>query len=926
MNLPVLLRILACLVLLQGTLSGSMRTLRFTGEVADSSYPYWQVGDRHETILHFDDSVIDAWDVRRDTGIFPGAIRRIDVRLFVGNSTRERRMRMTAFDGDVRVVDRFEPILLVGQRTGDYSAIDFTVTSHIPDPLGNGPGSFRNNTVLWDAGYPGMLNDLAAGAMFLYQPAGFRDIRIFFHHEQRHPFINKVQMAAVPPFEQPLVNSLPTTSDGTGANQTESLLRLFLHDPTHTTSDDLGSAGILITTPSDTVSPGHGLLLTIDAIDEITPATTAPACPWVQLQPAFVGDGGTLQVILNIPEPAPPGGQTFTLSSVVSGMVLDPAVVVIPEGQTQVRQPVQVSAAGIPGGGRAITTVIQAVGTAYPGCRATALLTVERESVPALQALEFLPHAVVGGRFVTGLVTLDQPAGDLLFISLMADGYPPELSALPDFVVVHKGQTQGIFVFPTGAVSASTVHTVHAMDGYSGASQSASLTILPDPDVPVLADLILNPASLVGGEISTATVFISAPAPLGGQAVAIAVEGPATAPATLIIPQGETGATFSVQSQTVSVVEVAPIRVSVGSESLTRHLGVFPEGDSPRAVLTALRVEPRVLTSGETAVGVVELNMLATSETTIHLSSFSRLLGFPSTVMIPWNQQFAAFPVETRRTPREARAVLTAALEGIGRSAIVDLGPSTRPILQEVVVSAPAVIGPGVVDVTLVFDRPAPSGGEPIRVEYAPFEVFGFGEERLLAEGESQLVFSLALPEPTHGGYLAEITASTGLNAAANRIFVRREAVDLPPGLDTYTAWVARTFDTSAALDPEISGPAVIVPGQGLPNIARYLLGEDATRSGFRIFREGESASGAGTGILLEIPWNRMAPDYLPVIEGSSDLIHWTTLPPDALIRRVDETFDDLDGPFLLERLEVAPGNSFRFFRVQFAPTGFSMP
>jgi hypothetical protein len=921
-----LLRILAFLCILHGSISAEVRTLRFTGEVTHNNYPYWSVGDRHETTLHFEDSVPDAWEVRRDMGIFPGSIRRIDVVLYVGDSTQERRMRLTAYDGDVQVIDRFEAVFLAGQRTGDYSGIEFLVTNHLPDPLGNGPGSFRNNTVLWDAGYPGMANDLAAGVSFLYQPSGFHDILVAFRHEQRHVFFNQVQMAPVAPFAQPLANSLPITPDGSGTTEAVGKLRYLQHDPSNTTSDERGSAGISIATRSFTVTPGYGMQLSIDSIEELFTEETPPPCPWLQLQPAFIGDGGSTQVILQIPEPAPAGGLVFTLVSQPAGVAFDPAVITIPEGETQVSQAVQVSATGLGGGGSAITTVLRAVNATYPDCRTTALLAIERAGRPALQSLAFLPDAVVGGRFTTGLLTLDQAADETLYVSLMADGYPPELSALPAFAVIHPGQTQGIFVFATKPVSSSASHTIHAIDGNTGESVSANLMIQPDPDAPVLADLILDPASLTGGEASTATVILSAPAPLGGQAVAIAVDGPATAPATVVIPQGQTQATFSVQTQAVSSVEVAPVQVSAGHESLTRHLGIFPQGEFPRAVLTAFRVEPRVVQSGETTFGIVELNMPATSETTIHLSSFSRMIGFPSAVLIPWNQQFAAFPVETRRTPRESRAVLTATAQGVERSAFVDLGPSARPILQSVAVSAPAVIGPAHVDVTLTFDRPAPAGGEDIGIEYAPFEVFGFGEERHLAAGESQLVFSLTLPEPTHGGYLAEITARTGLNTAANRIFVRRESTGVPDGLDSYAAWVARHFDATAALNPDISGPAVIAPGQGAPNLARYLLGEDAAPGGFRIFHDGESASGGGTGIFLELPWNRLAPDFLPVIEGSTDLLQWTPLPPDSLIRQVDETFDDLEGTYLRERLEVSSGNPFRFFRVQFAPTGVSMP
>src|SRR2546425_10687720 len=81
---------------------------------------------------------------------------------------------------------------------------------------------------------------------------------------------------------------------------------------------------------------------------------------------------------------------------------------------------------------------------------------------------------------------------------------------------------------------------------------AAQLTINPAGAPLPLSSVTLNPTSVVGGNPSTGTVTLTAPAPAGGAVVTLVSTGAvASVPASVTVPAGATSATFTVTAPEV---------------------------------------------------------------------------------------------------------------------------------------------------------------------------------------------------------------------------------------------------------------------------------------------------------------------------------------------------------------------------------------
>jgi hypothetical protein len=95
---------------------------------------------------------------------------------------------------------------------------------------------------------------------------------------------------------------------------------------------------------------------------------------------------------------------------------------------------------------------------------------------------------------------------------------------------------------------------------------------------PVVVDLALSPASVIGGNSSTATVTISEPAPAGGAEVAIYSSTPTVAgvPASVVIPEGETSVSFQVVTSPVTATGGVMITATYGGAGASAMLTITP--------------------------------------------------------------------------------------------------------------------------------------------------------------------------------------------------------------------------------------------------------------------------------------------------------------------------------------------------------------
>src|ERR1700676_1378569 len=206
-----------------------------------------------------------------------------------------------------------------------------------------------------------------------------------------------------------------------------------------------------------------------------------------------------------------------------------------------------------------------------------AILEFELSSVPAsvsLSSLALNPTSVTGGNSSTGTVTLSGPAppgGAHVVLS----SSNTTVARVPSSVTAAAGATSASFTVSTSVVAAST--TVIISTVYGGVTRSAALTVTPaPPPPPTVASLTLDPANVIGGQSSTGTVTLTAPAPAGGAQVFLSSSnGAGRVPTSVTIPPGATNATFTVNTSLVLISTSATISATYNSSTRTATLGIL---------------------------------------------------------------------------------------------------------------------------------------------------------------------------------------------------------------------------------------------------------------------------------------------------------------------------------------------------------------
>jgi len=168
-------------------------------------------------------------------------------------------------------------------------------------------------------------------------------------------------------------------------------------------------------------------------------------------------------------------------------------------------------------------------------------------SAPALASISASPNAVVGGSPSTGTVTLSAPATSSLNVTLSSAS---NVAVVPANVSILQGASSAIFGITTSGVATQNLITLSA--GYNHITKTTTLTVNPAVAA-ALTTLVLNPASVVGGNASTGTVTLTGPAPANGARVTLTSSQPkhARVPPSVVVPAGSSSSTFTVTTTAV---------------------------------------------------------------------------------------------------------------------------------------------------------------------------------------------------------------------------------------------------------------------------------------------------------------------------------------------------------------------------------------
>jgi hypothetical protein len=284
----------------------------------------------------------------------------------------------------------------------------------------------------------------------------------------------------------------------------------------------------------------------------VTPAGSPPPPPSLSsltLSSSTVPSGGTVTGTLRLTSPAPTGGAVVTLQGSMEGQVIVPQTVMIPAGSIS-----------------ATFTTTPAPETPFPrwvfiqghygtsGGSQARILEIDPAPGPAtLLAIGPAGQDLIGGHSGRASVALviPAPAGGGT-ISLTTDN--PSIIHVPATVSIPAGNSATSFAIGTSAVTGlPTGGNVFATAG--GVTRSIFVNVVPDPNAPpLLQSMTISPTTVSGGTNATGTVFLSAPAPAGGISITLATSNAnaARAPGIVNVPGGQTSATFTVTTFTVT--------------------------------------------------------------------------------------------------------------------------------------------------------------------------------------------------------------------------------------------------------------------------------------------------------------------------------------------------------------------------------------
>jgi len=350
------------------------------------------------------------------------------------------------------------------------------------------------------------------------------------------------------------------------------------------------------------------------------------------LSPAIVnaGDSATLTVSLN--GVARQGGFTVALRSSTSAAQLN-ALISIPEGKASADTIVTTSF---------LTATQAAILTAQAGgVVLTVVLEIDPANTVELVGLSIAPNSVLGGRNVTGTVTLSgsaPAAGFNVLISSDSDRVRP-----PAVVNVPFGRSS--VDFPIGTLAVGSAQTVTLTAATSRNIVAGRVTLLPP------LQLSLEVSSIVGGGLLNGTVTLGNPAPVTGAIVVVQSGDAGVRIPPVMIAGGQNSQTFTITTSPVGVARTATITASYGGLSQSVFLTLTPP---PPPTLVSLTITPNLVVGGTSTTATATLDSSAgVSGVRVDLRSSSVITAtaIPSFVVILQGQNSASFTITTNRFP-----------------------------------------------------------------------------------------------------------------------------------------------------------------------------------------------------------------------------------------------------------------------------------
>jgi|GEM_PF-2612195 len=487
---------------------------------------------------------------------------------------------------------------------------------------------------------------------------------------------------------------------------------------------NLSSNNPSVTVPQSVVVPSGQTTTTfiVSTIPVVTPQTVTvtgtsanTVTTQLQLLPPGPGEGviGTLSVTPNpvvsgssasgtvtLAEEAGPGGVLVNLSSNNPSATV-PTSLVIPAGSRVGTFPVT-------------TTPVAATQTAVITATSQNQLTTNLSLQPpaagngTIGSLSIAPNPVTTGNAAVGTVTITSPASEGgVLINLSSNNLN---ASVPASIVIPAGQTSGTFPVTTSPVANNQTATITAT---SANSVSTDLGLnSPGASLGNLGGVTVAPNPVTSGGNATGTVTLESPAPSNGILVTLASNNPhAAVPPSLVVPSGQTSATFPVTTTAVGAAETATI-TATSSNAVNTTLNLNPAEPS-LGNLANLVINPNPVKSGSATTGTVSLAAPApVGGVRVTLSSANPNATVPAQLIIAAGQSSGTFTINTTAVASVQSATITAVSANTVTS-VLGLNPpdpGTGNIGSLTITPNPVVSGNGATG-TVSLTNAAPAGG-----------------------------------------------------------------------------------------------------------------------------------------------------------------------------------------------------------------------
>jgi hypothetical protein len=252
------------------------------------------------------------------------------------------------------------------------------------------------------------------------------------------------------------------------------------------------------------------------------------------------------------------------------------------------------------------------------------------------QSVRLDSSTIAAGDAAVATVTLSQPApAGGAVVNLEGSIYPgagatmPSLLtvSMPSSVMVEEGSTTASFTVSTGVTSLDGFNGAYVVDvraAYGDTTEAAKLVVNPPLS---LSSLVLNLTNLTGGMTATGTVFLNHAAPAGGAVVNLtSSNAAATVPASVLVPAGQTLATFTVQTSEVTAFTNVTLTATFGTTitvSRTAAIRINP----PASTADTVAIQKADYVSSKKELTVQASSTSATATLTVTATATGQVIG-----------------------------------------------------------------------------------------------------------------------------------------------------------------------------------------------------------------------------------------------------------------------------------------------------------